>query len=227
LSVTGSQVEKQFFGAVNRFRNLPAFARWSWLSAEVRTNRGGFLFGRATDMGGNIEGIHDQVGSPASLLIDEAKTVDGDVLDTFSRCTTSFRLFMSSTGQASGGFYQIMTAKSHLWKTFLGKIQRLPARGQGVDRGRPREPQGSVFAIKHEARFLYDAGDSMISLEHVRAVKRRVVALLVAKARRRVCPRNVIWSGEQVQSPDQKSKPIPGRPRPRSASSPGLIRLPT
>jgi phage terminase large subunit len=28
----------------------------------------------------------------------------------------------------------------------------------------------SVFAIKHDARFLYDAGDSMISLEHVRAV---------------------------------------------------------
>jgi hypothetical protein len=28
----------------------------------------------------------------------------------------------------------------------------------------------SVFAIKHNARFLYDAGDSMISLEYVRAV---------------------------------------------------------
>jgi hypothetical protein len=28
----------------------------------------------------------------------------------------------------------------------------------------------SVFAIKHDARFLYDAGDSMISLEYVRAV---------------------------------------------------------
>jgi hypothetical protein len=78
------------------------------------------LFERATDTGGNIEGIHDQVGSPASLLIliDEAKTVDADVLHTFLGCTTSFRLFMSSTGQASGGFYQIMTAKSHLWKTF-------------------------------------------------------------------------------------------------------------
>ena len=79
LSATGSQVEKQFFAALNPFRNLPAFASWSWLTSEVRTNRGGFLFGRATDTGGNIEGIHDQVGSPASLLIDEAKTVDEEM----------------------------------------------------------------------------------------------------------------------------------------------------
>jgi hypothetical protein len=122
-------------------------------------DRDGFLFGRATDTGGNIEGIHDQVGSPASLLIDEAKTVDESVLDTFSRCTTRFRLFMSSTGNASDGFYQIMTANRHLWKTFLGAIQRLPPCRSRVDCGRPGEPQ-SVLAIKHDARFLYDAGDS-------------------------------------------------------------------
>jgi hypothetical protein len=29
LSATGSQVEKQFFAALNRFRDLPAFASWS------------------------------------------------------------------------------------------------------------------------------------------------------------------------------------------------------
>jgi hypothetical protein len=53
---------------------------------------------RATDTGRNIEGVHNQVGSPASLLIDAAKTVDEDVLDTFSRCTSRVRLFISSTG---------------------------------------------------------------------------------------------------------------------------------
>src|SRR6478672_7476055 len=46
LSATGSQVEKQFFAALSRFRYLPAFASWNWLSAEVRTPAGGFLFGR-------------------------------------------------------------------------------------------------------------------------------------------------------------------------------------
>jgi hypothetical protein len=87
-------------------------------TGEVRTPRGGFLFGRSTDTGGHIEGIHNQFESPAALLIDEAKTVAGDVLDTLSRCHTSYRSFMSSTGNASGGFYQIMTAKSHLLENF-------------------------------------------------------------------------------------------------------------
>jgi hypothetical protein len=39
----------------------------------------------------------------------------------------------------------------------------------------------SVFAIKHDARFLYDAGDSMISLEHVRAVIDKPPAIVHGK----------------------------------------------
>ncbi len=42
------------------------------------------------------------------------------VLDTFSRCTTRFRLFMSSTGNASDGFYQIMTAKQASVENLFG-----------------------------------------------------------------------------------------------------------
>src|SRR5215470_377876 len=78
----------------------------------------GFMFGRSSDVAGFVEGIHDQHGSPAGLLIDEAKSIRDDILDTLERCHTTFRLFMSLTGQAAGGFYQIMTAKAHLWKTF-------------------------------------------------------------------------------------------------------------
>jgi len=48
----------------------------------VRTGADGFLFGRASDVSGNIEGMHDQVGSPAALLIDEAKTIRNEILDT-------------------------------------------------------------------------------------------------------------------------------------------------
>jgi hypothetical protein len=154
----------------DRFRGLPAFASWSWLSCEVRTNRGGFCFGRSTDSGGHVEGIHVQVGSPASLLIDEAKTVDEDVLDTFSRCTTAFRLFMSSTGNASGGFYRIMTSDSHLWKTFRVTSSMCPHVDPALIAADRENLKDSVFRIKHGAEWLYDAGDSCISLEHVRAL---------------------------------------------------------
>ena len=36
------------------------------------------MFGRATDTGGNIEGLHDQHDSPAALLVDECKSIRPD-----------------------------------------------------------------------------------------------------------------------------------------------------
>jgi hypothetical protein len=96
-------IRNQFFASLNRFSNHPYFAGWSWLESEVKTPDGGFLFG-ATDQSGNIEGIHDQFDSPAALLVDECKSVRDDILDALSRCHTTFRLFISSTGAAFGGF---------------------------------------------------------------------------------------------------------------------------
>ena len=56
-------------------------------------------YGRASDIAGFVEGIHDQQGSPAGLLIDEAKSIRDEILDTLERCHTTFRLFLSSTGR--------------------------------------------------------------------------------------------------------------------------------
>jgi len=170
LSATGAQVRNQFFAALNRFSLHRFFAGWSWLDTEVRTPAGGFLFGRATDQSGNIEGIHDQFQSPAALLVDEAKSVRDEILDALSRCNTTFRLFMSSTGQAAGGFYQICTSKSHLWKTFRVQSCQCPHVPQSLIDADRENLKDSVFRIKHSSEWLYDAGDSMISLEHVRAL---------------------------------------------------------
>jgi hypothetical protein len=168
---TAAQVRNQFFASVDRFRSLPAFAGWQWLETEIRNSAGGFLFGRATDTSGNIEGIHDQFESPAALLVDEAKTIADEILDALERCHTSYRLFMSSTGAAFGGFYQIMTAKAHLWRTFFRVSSDLcPHVSRAEIEADRSNLKDSVFAIKHDARFLYDSGGSMISLEHVRAL---------------------------------------------------------
>ena len=118
MSATWRQVTNKFFAGLERFRERRMFAGWQWLESEVGTPSGGSLYGRASDVAGFVEGIHDQHGSPAGLLIDEAKSIRDEILDTLERCHTTFRLFMSSTGQAAGGFYRIMTAKAHLWKTF-------------------------------------------------------------------------------------------------------------
>jgi phage terminase large subunit len=168
LSATGAQVKNQFFASLNRFRNRPAFSGWNWLETEVRTPQGGFLFGRATDTGGHIEGIHNQVDSPAALLVDEAKSIANDVLSALERCHTRYRLFASSTGGASGGFYEIMTAKAHRWRTFTIPSSLCPHVSPDLIEEDRLNLKDNVFRIKHGAEWLYDAGDSMISLEHVR-----------------------------------------------------------
>jgi hypothetical protein len=168
LSATGAQVKNQFFAALARFRFRPAFSGWQWLETELRNRDGGFLFGRATDTGGNIEGIHDQPDSPAALLCDEVKTIADDVLEAIERCSTRFRLFMSSTGAASGGFYQICTAKAHLWRTFRVTSSMCPHVDPALIEEDRLQLKNNVFRIKHDAEFLYDAGEAMISLEHTR-----------------------------------------------------------
>jgi hypothetical protein len=170
LSATSAQVKNQFFASLSRFRYRPAFAGWTWLETEVRNPHGGFLFGRATDTSGNIEGLHDQPESPAAILVDEAKSIRDEVLDALERCHTSYRLFMSSTGAAFGGFYQICTAKSHLWKVFHIPSSMCPHVDPAAIEADRDNLKDNVFRIKHGAEWLYDDGDSMISLEHVRAL---------------------------------------------------------
>jgi hypothetical protein len=170
LSSTGNQVRNQFFAALDRFRTRPALSGYTWLETELRSPNGGFLFGRATDVSGNIEGIHDQFESPAALLVDEAKSIRDDVLQTLERCSTTYRLFMSSTGAAFGAFYQIMTAQAHLWRTFRIPSSLCPHVSQSTIEEDRQNLKDSVFRIKHAAEFLYDEGDSMIALEHVRSL---------------------------------------------------------
>ncbi|HKC01405.1 MAG TPA: hypothetical protein VKD23_21655 [Terriglobales bacterium] len=77
---------------------------------------------------------------------------------------------MSSTGAAFGEFYRICTAKSHLWKVFnipSSLCPHVPLATIEADRENLKD---NIFRIKHGAEWLYDEGDSMISLEHVRAL---------------------------------------------------------
>ncbi|HET9374173.1 MAG TPA: hypothetical protein VFO40_04335, partial [Chthoniobacterales bacterium] len=170
LSATSAQVKNQFFASLSRFRQRPALTGWTWLETEVRNPHGGFLFGRATDTSGNIEGLLDQPESPAAILVDEAKSIRDEVLDALERCHTSYRLFMSSTGQAFGEFYRICTAKSHLWKAFNIPSSLCPHVENATIESDRQNLKDNVFRIKHGAEWLFDEGDSMISLEHVRAL---------------------------------------------------------
>ena len=170
LSATSAQVRNQFFASLARFHNS---ARVRWLAvARYRSPRPkGRLHVRPLNGRRRIRRrTARSTRQPASLLVDEAKSIQESVLDALARCHTTFRLFMSSTGQASGGFYQICTAKAHLWKTFRIPSNLCPHVNPAEIEADRENLKDSVWRIKHGAEWLYDAGDSMISLEHVRAI---------------------------------------------------------
>ena len=85
LSATDAQVRRQFFSSLERFRSRPAFNGWEFQESMLRTPQGGFLFGRSPGESGNVEGLHDQPGSPAAILCDEAKSIRDEIVDTFDR----------------------------------------------------------------------------------------------------------------------------------------------
>jgi hypothetical protein len=170
VSATQEQVRRQYFATLSRFRSRPAFRGWEFMTDSVSSPQGGCIFGRAVKESGHIEGQHDEPDSPASILVDEAKTVDPNVLETFERCTTSFRLFMSSTGQASGGFYRLMSANDSLWKRHWIKTSDCPHVDPALIEEDRLNLKDNTFAVKHDARWVYDEGNSMVSLEHVRSL---------------------------------------------------------
>jgi hypothetical protein len=110
---------------------------------------------------------HDQHGSPAALLVDECKSVRDEILDTLSRCHVTWRLYASSTGPAAGGFYRICTVQAHLWRTFRVSSEQCEHVSKAEIEADRENLKDSVFRIKHAAEWLYDAGESMISLEAV------------------------------------------------------------
>src|ERR1700747_2324520 len=55
MSATYDKVVNQFFSGLRRFEGHRFCAGWQFLESEVRTGKGGFLFGRASDVGGHIE----------------------------------------------------------------------------------------------------------------------------------------------------------------------------
>jgi hypothetical protein len=170
LTASGDQLKHQFFSYIRKYADRRAFAGWQWLDVEVRNASGGFLFGRSTDSGGRIEGLHDSDGSPAALLVDEAKSILPEIADTLERCNVSHRLDASSTGPAFGWFYDIMTGEGDGIKRFTvpsSMCQHVDPASIKKDR---EELKDNVFRIKHGAEFLYDEGTSMIGLEHVRGL---------------------------------------------------------
>jgi phage terminase large subunit len=118
----------------------------------------------------DLSNYHSRPDSPVAILVDEAKSVDEDIFEALSRRTATYRLYASSAGAAFGYFYSLFTSRSPYWRTYRIRSTDCPHIPQSqIDADRVADGEHSAtFKIKHLSEFLFDAGDSVISLEHVR-----------------------------------------------------------
>lgn len=126
--------------------------------------------GSSPDSSGNTEGYHSRPDSPVAILADEAKSVAEEIFEALSRCTATFRLYASSSGPAFGFFYSLFTSRSAYWRTYRIRSTDCSHISQSsIDADREADGEhSSTFRIKHLSEFLYDSGESVINLEHVR-----------------------------------------------------------
>jgi hypothetical protein len=64
---------------------------------------------------------------------------------------------LAAPAQLSAGFYQIMTAEAHLWRTFRIPSSLCPQVDPAAIEADRQNLKDSVFRIKHGAEWLYDA----------------------------------------------------------------------
>ena len=84
-------------------------ALWGWVfnTEEIRTPEGGFIRPFSTDSPARAEGHHEKpmLNSPMMIMVDEAKGINEGIFDALNRCTPTCLVYTSSTGLASGSFY--------------------------------------------------------------------------------------------------------------------------
>jgi len=84
----------------------------------ITTPQGGKAIGFSTNDEGKAEGWHptiDEDIDPVFILVDEAKTVPEGIFQAFERCTRKFQLYISSSGNPSGRFYESHNKLAHLF----------------------------------------------------------------------------------------------------------------
>ena len=108
---SGLQLDTQVCPAVERHQ--PKFEGWKFIQRHIDTPTGGQGIFFVTDAPERSEGHHtvgDVWDGPVLIIVDEAKSVPEEIFEAIDRCTYSALLYVSSTGGATGRFYESQTS---------------------------------------------------------------------------------------------------------------------
>ena len=139
----------------------------------VTTPQGGRAIGFSTNDEGKAEGFHPTIApdvDPVMILIDEAKTVPEGIFNAFDRCTKAFQLYISSSGNPSGRFYETHTKLAHLFYNMRVTYEDCPH----IDRNKVEVDRmihgedSPIFQSMHMAEFVSLDDHNIISQTQLR-----------------------------------------------------------
>jgi hypothetical protein len=104
------------------------FPFWKWSEAEhtVTTKEGGRIRCFTTQDPGRAEGFHADADCPLLVVVDEAKSIEPEILQAIDRCSYNVLLYISSPGLKQGPFYDAFTANSDSFIPFAVGLADCP-----------------------------------------------------------------------------------------------------
>jgi phage terminase large subunit len=104
------------------------FSFWKWSDAEhtATSKDGGRIRCFTTQDPGRAEGFHADADCPLLVVVDEAKSIDPEILQAIDRCSYNVLLYISSPGLKQGPFYDAFTVNSESFINFAVGLADCP-----------------------------------------------------------------------------------------------------
>jgi len=120
------QITDQFWSAIRR--QLHKFPGWKITDSQhlVETPSGGRLRAFTTDDPGRAEGFHSEEDAPLLIIVDEAKSIDEEVLQAIDRCSYNVLVYISSPSTKDGRFYQAFSEHADSFIQFHAGLADCP-----------------------------------------------------------------------------------------------------
>lgn len=130
ISTSGSwpQVTTQLVPALKRFAHK--FPRWDFQATQINEGSTVKWLGFSTNDAGRAEGFHGTRECPLMAMVDEAKTVQDDIIKMIeTRCRPQRMGLLSSAGYAELEFYRSQTVNAGLYRCFKVAAAARPSAG--------------------------------------------------------------------------------------------------
>ena len=161
------QVIGQLGPALKRYR--AKFPAWRFNETDITVDGVKKWVGFSTNEPGRFEGYHGSMEEPLLIIVDEAKSVQDEIFHAIEKCNPQRLLLASSTGVASGEFFNSHSSKARFFKRFKLTVDDCPhIEASSVQRRIEKWGQEHpLIRSMFYSEFIADSKDTVLSLADV------------------------------------------------------------